>query len=485
MTHPTKKHLSRFAQYGSAAFSLLILSACATTSTIGDSRKSFDASLPTQWQNTPVLASTAAVPTDLSEWWQRFEDPVLTDLIEQALQENTDIRSALSAIRKARAERGLTSAGLWPTIDGSAGASGSQVENLQTNSNNSSESYSAGIDASWEIDLFGQQAKYLEASDAELAASIEDFHDVQVSLAAEVATTYLSLRSNETQLRIVKENLSTRESTLDIVQWQEQAGEGDALSTQQTVSIVEQARAQIPNLEQNIEEIRNSLAILIGSKPSELHSLKATAEFPDAPERLALSIPAETLSQRPDIRSAERMIDAATANLSATERSRLPSLNLRGSIGIEAFKAGDLFDPEQLIANAIASLSAPIWDAGRISRNIEIQTENLTQAYLNYERSVLVALTEVENALSGIDNLNSELAILERASAAARRATQLAQLQYESGETDLLTVLDTQRTELGLDQNRISTQAEVLQAHVELYKALGGGWSVPSALIQL
>jgi outer membrane protein TolC len=158
---------------------------------------------------------------------------------------------------------------------------------------------------------------------------------------------------------------------------------------------------------------------------------------------------------------------------------------LRGSIGIEAFKAGDLFDPEQLIANAIASLSAPIWDAGRISRNIEIQTENLTQAYLNYERSVLVALTEVENALSGIDNLNSELAILERASAAARRATQLAQLQYESGETDLLTVLDTQRTELGLDQNRISTQAEVLQAHVELYKALGGGWSVPSALIQL
>ena len=430
--------------------------------------------IPNQWTHNSETTSKAA-SWERSTWWQQFKDPILSSLIAEALQNNTDIRSALSSIRQARAERGLANAQLWPSIDASAGASGSHLNNLNTNNTSSSESYSGGIDASWEVDLFGQQAKYSEASEAELAASVEDFHDAQVSLAAEVATAYINLRAYEIQLGIVQENLSTRESTLEIIQWQEQAGEGDALSTQQSLSTVEQARAQIPAWEQSIQEIRNSLATLVGRTPAELASLQSTAKLPQAPAQLTLMIPAVTLSQRPDLRSAERHIEAAAANLTATERSRLPSLNLTGYIGIEALKAGDWLDPEQIISNAIASLSAPIWDAGRISRNIEIQKETLTQAYLNYESEVLAALAEVENALSSIDQLNQELAILQRASTAASKATELAQMQYESGEADLLTLLDTQRTELSLDQDRISTQAEVLQAHVKLYKALGGG----------
>lgn len=465
------------------SLSSLALIGCTTTGSSPEST-TISQRIPENWAHGSETMSQATA-VDLSGWWQRFGDPVLNDLIVEALQNNTDIRSALSSIRQARAERGLANAQLWPSIDASAGASGSHVNNLNTDNTSSSESYSAGIDASWEVDLFGQQAKYLEASEAELAASVEDFHDAQVSLAAEVATAYLDLRAYEIQLGIVQENLNTRESTLEIIQWQEQAGEGDALSTQQSLSTVEQARAQIPALEQSIQEIRNSLAILVGRTPAELQSLQSTAKFPQAPDQLTRTIPADTLSQRPDLRSAERHIEAAAANLTATERSRLPSLNLNGSIGIEAFKAGDWLDPEQIISNAIASLSAPIWDAGRISRNIEIQKETLTQAYLNYESEVLAALAEVENALSSIDQLNQELAILQRASAAASKATELAQMQYESGEADLLTVLDTQRTELSLDQDRISTQAEVLQAHVELYKALGGGWSTPLSLTQL
>ncbi|MFC5051139.1 efflux transporter outer membrane subunit [Rubritalea spongiae] len=456
---------------------------CATTASVPETSE-INQRIPGTWSNKPQTSSKAKA-TNLSKWWKRFDDPVLTDLIQQALKKNTDIRSTLSAIRQARAELGLANAELWPSINGNLGASNSRVDDLHSDNTVSSENYNASIDASWEVDLFGQQAKYLEASKAELAASIEDFYDAQVALAAEVATTYLNLRSNEIKLNIVKENISTREHTLKIIQWQEQAGENDALSTKQSLSTVEQARAQVPDLEQDIEEIRNSLAILTGHTPAELKTLKTTAKFPEAPEQLALTIPANTLEQRPDIRSSKRKIDAAAANLSATELSRLPTLNLTGSIGIDAFKAGNFFDPKQTIANAIASLSAPIWDAGRISRNIEIQTETLTQAYLNYEATVLSALSEVENALSSIDHLNEELEILQRASLAASEATQLAQFQYESGESDLLTVLATQRTELELDQDRISTQAEVLQAHVELYKALGGGWSTSSVFTQL
>ncbi|WP_269524337.1 efflux transporter outer membrane subunit [Coraliomargarita parva] len=469
----------RLALPGAAALSLL-LSACATTSPIQQTRSTFEAGLPTNWQN---AASSNASPdtASLSEWWTRFDDPVLDALIETALEHNTDIRSALSAIRQARAERGLTQSELWPSLGASVGASGSETRNRETDRHTSSENYSAGLDASWEVDLFGQQRKYLEASEAELAASVESYHDVQVSLAAEVANNYLTLRSTESQLAIVRQNLESREKTQQIVEWQEQAGEGDALSTQQSLASVEQARAQIPALEQSVVELRNSLAILTGRSPQTFELLPNTEQgLPDAPAAIAVGIPAETLEQRPDVRASERGIEAASANLSAAERSRLPTLNLSGSIGIEALKAGDLFDPQQIIANVVAGLSAPIWDAGRISRNIEIQKENLTQAYLQYESTVLTALGEVENALSSIDKYSQQLSTLERASQAASEATQLAQLQYESGEADLLTVLDAQRTQLSLDQSRITTQAEALQAHVQLYKVLGGGWSNPT-----
>lgn len=158
---------------------------------------------------------------------------------------------------------------------------------------------------------------------------------------------------------------------------------------------------------------------------------------------------------------------------------------MSGSIGIEALEAGDLFDPTQIISSALASLSAPIWDAGRIRRNTEIQYENLVQSYLNYQSVTLDALAEVENALKRIDTQSRQLKSLGNAADAASQAAEMAQLQYESGEADLLTVLDTQRSELSLKQSRISAQADLLSAQVQLYKALGGTWSTSTEYTQL
>ncbi|CAA6694229.1 MULTISPECIES: efflux transporter outer membrane subunit [unclassified Lentimonas] len=485
MIHLTQKQLTRCASQSVIALSLLWLSACATTSSMSDTRASFDASLPTTWQNDTKSTSTSDT-TDLSEWWSRFNDPQMEALIAEALANNTDSRIALSNIRKARAERGLEEAELWPTLSGRTSASSSNVHDRDTHDSSSSQSYSAGLDASWEVDLFGQQQQYLKASDAELAASVETFYQVQVSLAAEVANTYLDLCAYESRLAIVRDSLSMREDTLRITQWQEDAGEGDSLSTQQSISSVEQARAQIPGLEQSVVETRNSLAILTARTPESFATLATKAAiFPQTPEALAIGIPADTLRQRPDVRTAELQIEAATANLSATERSRLPSLNLSGSIGVEALSSGDLLDPQRILSNIAAGLSAPIWDAGRISRNIEIQNEVLVQSYLSYESTVLNALSEVENALSAIRKRSTQLATLTRATTAAHQASELAQMQYEVGEIDLLTVLETQRTELVVKESRAAIESQALQAHVQLYKSLGGEWSTPAEISQL
>lgn len=467
------------------ALGLSLLSGCATTSSTPEFKSNFDTALPTAWANSTEVSTTLDVES-LSQWWNGFGDPNLAALVEDALASNPDIRSALSSIRMARAERGLQEADLWPSVSAAISASDAKTRDREGNMTTDVESYTAGLDASWEVDLFGKQKQYLNAADAALAAASEDYQQVQVSLAAEVAVTYLSLCSYEAQLKIVRSSLATRETTLQITQWQEQVGEGDALDTQQAIASAEQARAQIPELEQSILEVRNSLATLTGRTPSSLvDQLELSATFPEAPGSIAVGIPAETLRQRPDIRSAESAIIAAQAQLSAAERSRLPSLKLNGYIGVFALSADVLVDPQNILTNLVAGLSAPIWNAGEISRTIEIQAEALTQSYLDYERSVLAALAEVENALSSITKRSRQLKTLVRASDAAQQSAELAQMQYEAGETDLLTVLDAQRTELSLEQSRIATRAQALTAYVQLYKSLGGGWTSQTRTSQL
>jgi len=484
MSNLQKQQLRSLFRKSSLVLCIGLLGACSFTSTLPSAKTDFDATVPTKWQQsaaTPAVLDAQA----LSQWWLLFGDSQLESLIEEALINNPDIRSALSSIRIARAERGLEQSQLWPTLSASISATGTHTQDRDNDRSTDDSNYNGSIDASWEIDLFGKQRQYLKAANAELAAATDDFHQVQVSLAAEVAATYLSLCSFEAQLTIVQTSLATRETTLQISQWQEQVGEGDALNTQQSIASAEQARAQIPDLEQSILEARNSLAVLTGRVPQSLQArLQPFKQFPALPESIAVGIPAETLRQRPDIRTAENAILAAQYRLTAAERSRLPSLTLSGSIGLEALSVGDFFDPQYIISRLAAGLSAPIINAGQISRNIKVQAEVLEQAYMRYQDAVLTSLSEVENALSAIKKRSQQLATLERASAAAKQSAELAQMRYEAGEADLLTVLDAQRTELGLDQSRISTHAQVLNAYVQLYKSLGGGWSVPAAIAQ-
>ena len=458
-----------------AAAGVLVLSSCATT----DARAPLQdaVAIPAAWQSGPATLGpldTAALPT----WWTRFNDPVLNELVANALRSSPDVRTALSKIAEYRARRGLERAALFPSLDASVFGGGTRTKTRDPNLTTNAESYGAALDASWQVDLFGRERKALDAATADLAQTEENYYGAQVSLAAELASAYVTLRSSEAQLAVVQDSLGTRQETVQLTQWREQAGTGNALDTQQALTTLEQARAAIPPLQLSIAQTRNQLALLSGRTPGALDALLATPRnVPPVSTEIAIGIPAETLRQRPDVRAAEHGVAAAFARTSAARRQRMPSFALTGSLGVEALKAGRLFSPATTVTSVLGTLTAPIFDAGRITQTIAIQSALEQQALIAYESTVLTALAEVENALVAIQRHAERLIILDQATTAAREAVTLAGLQYQAGQVDLLASLDAQRTLLSLQQQSVVTAADWTNAYIQLYKALGGGWS--------
>jgi NodT family efflux transporter outer membrane factor (OMF) lipoprotein len=454
----------------------LALISCESTGSNGQLHPT--AEIPAVWKNNAALSGekldTAALPT----WWTRFNDPVLDELMAGALHSSPDVRSALSRITEYRARRGIEGAALFPSLDAKVSGGSTRTTNRDTNHTTTNTPYAASLDASWQVDLFGRQRQTLAAASADLAQTEENYYGAQVSLAASVASAYVTLRSTEAQLTVVQHSLGTRGETAQLTQWREQAGTGNALDTQQALATLELARASIPALQLAIDQTRNQLALLSGGTPGSLDGLLAPPHgVPDAPPALAIGIPAEMLRQRPDVRAAERGLAAAFARTNAARRQRLPSLTLSGSIGVEALSAGRIFNPAATVVSILGGLSAPIFNAGRIRQTITIQNELEKQALNTYESAILTALGEVENALVAVRQNSERLAILARATAAARESATLSALQYQSGQVDLLVSLDAQRTLLDLEQQSVVTAANRANAYVQLYQSLGGGWT--------
>jgi NodT family efflux transporter outer membrane factor (OMF) lipoprotein len=451
------------------------LTGCTVTPTsIGDDRQ-----LPAEWRNAGRFP-VASPDLDLSRWWSRFDDPTLNKLISLALEDSPDVQTAVSRVREARANRDAQRAALFPSLDG--GASGnarrSRTDDAGTFSSNA---YSAGLDASWEVDLFGRNRSSVEAATANLAAAGEDLNSVHAALAAEVAAAYTSLRANEAKLAVLKQNITTREETAQLAAWRRKAGEADALEATQSQSSLESARAGLPALEQAIGQGKNDLALLAGQSPGALDQMLSRSRgVPIPPSSLAVGIPADVLRQRPDVRTAGHQVLAAAASTRATEATKYPSLNLSGSLGLDTVSSSKLFDPESAAASIAANIASPIFDAGRIKANIEAARASEEQAVLNYRKTVLTALSDTENALIACRRSAERLTTLEKATQLAREADELARQRYEAGEIDFLDVLDSQRTLLGLEDSLLSTRTDRTTAYIRLYQALGGGWSAGS-----
>ena len=428
--------------------------------------------VPPEWSTT-VSTTPAASADSLVQWWQRFNDPLLSTLVTQALQANTTVRSSQAALQQSRALRDVKNAGLLPNLS----ASGSAQRN-QSGSGAGSNSFRAGLDASWEPDVFGGKRSTLSAAEADAQVAEATLADVQVSVAAEVALAYIQLRGQQAQLMIARDNLTSQKDTLQITDWRAQAGLITSLEVEQARTASEQTSAQIPTLEASVAKTRHSLAVLTGQTPGALQTVLApTVAIPQAAEELALSIPAKTLRQRPDVRAAEHRISAALARVSAADAARYPGFSISGSVGLNAVTLGALTNGASVVSALLGSISVPLFDGGAAKAQVEAQEAALEQSRVSYESVVLTALKDVEDALVALAGDRARLVRLQGAATAAGNAALLAQQRYTSGLIDFQTVLQTQRTLLTTQDNVASTSADISADHVRLYKALGGGWN--------
>lgn len=447
--------------------------------TAGPDYKQPDTSTPTNWSaelNTG-LTLTAPAPATLSYWWTQLDDPILSNLIEQARTNNLDARQAEARLRAARAQRGAAKADLFPTLDVSGSASRNRSSEMNGEST-TSDLFANGLDASWELDFFGKKRRTLEAADATLQATQEDLSDVLVSLFAEVALSYVNVREYQLRLSLTESNIAARGETYDITRWRREAGLTTQLDVDQARLSLEQARADIPSLQTSLEQAKHRLAVLLGQSPGALKELLAEPRpIPVPPVELAVGVPADVLRQRPDVRRAERKLAAQTAQIGVAKAAHYPSFSLLGSIGLESLSWGDLYSSGARTAQAAANATWTLFDFGRIRKNIEVQTALQEEALGLYESTVLTALEDVENALVAYANEQMRGRSLAEAAQAGQSAFELARDQYSSGLVDFQTVLDMQRSLLTVQDQLAASDGEVTSDLIRLYKALGGGWS--------
>lgn len=429
--------------------------------------------LPAAWSTSGGLDVNSAAPSSLAQWWQRFNDPSLGTLIEQALQNNTSVQTAQAALQQARALRDVKTAGMLPGVSASTSA-----ERRQSGSQDGSNNFQIGLDASWEPDIFGGKRSALNAAQADTLAAQVTLADVQVSIAAEVALAYIQLRGQQAQLMIARSSLVNQEETLQITDWRAQAGLITSLEVEQARTASEQTRAQIPALEASMAKSRHSLAVLTGQAPGALESqLTASLPVPQAADDLALSIPAQTLRQRPDVRVAEHRVQAALARVSVADAARYPSFSISGSLGLNALTLAALTNGGSLISTLAGGISVPLFDGGAGRAQVLAQEAELEQARVGYQAVVLTALKDVEDALVALQGDRARLVHLQNAATAAANSDLLARQRYASGLIDFQTVLQTQRALLTTQDSVASTRADISADHVRLYKALGGGWN--------
>jgi outer membrane protein, multidrug efflux system len=452
----------------------LLVAGCAT----GPDYKQPEPSAPAQWgEASGEKVSDAS--TDLSRWWTSFGDPVLDSLVERALAANLDLESATARVREARARAGVVRGELLPEVDASAGVtrSRSSENGVLPLADPQSDLYSGGFDARWELDVFGGTRRELEAANADVEASVEERRAVLVSLLGEVARAYVELRGNQRLVSVARRNVDAARATLELTRTRNQGGLATELDVARAEALLAGAEAPLPRFDAATRIAIHRLGVLLGEQPSSLAAeLEAERPIPAPPARILVGLPSELLARRADVRRAEREYAAATARIGAAMADRYPKFSLTAAFGLESVSSSDFADAASRAWSIGPAMRWPLFAGGSIEANIEIQDARAEQARIAYDRSMLVALEDVENAL--VDYLREwdHRRALEAAAAAGRKSVDLADQLYRSGLTNFLDVLDAERglyeAELDLAQSEVASSLSV----VSLYKALGGGW---------
>jgi NodT family efflux transporter outer membrane factor (OMF) lipoprotein len=462
----------------------LLLTACK----VGPNHAAPEAKLPETWHNALAEGEVAEQPTQLAQWWTTLGDPTLDSLIERAVAGNHDLRIAAARLWEARAQRGVVAADRLPTVDVNgryerSKASGGTGVPFGVTRNKGDDLYQIGFDASWEIDLWGRVRRSIEAADADMAAAEEDRRDVLLALLAEVAVNYVELRSLQERLAIAESNVASQKETYDLSKGRADAGIDTGLDVARAEAQLTSTRAQVPSLAAQVRATMHRLAVLTGEQPGALEGeLVSAASLPVKPASVPVGLPSDLLRRRPDIRRAERELAAATARIGVAKGDLFPRFSLTGSFGFSANEDENLFESDSKFWSIGPTLRWPIFDAGRIRRNIEVQNARQEAALARYEKSILTGLEDVENALVSYSREQARRRELLASESAAKQAVELAQALNARGLTDFLSVLDAQRQLYAIQDARAISDRTVLVNLVSLYKALGGEWDQPAAV---
>lgn len=420
-------------------------------------------------------AASAAYVGDhpVATWWGQFDDPVLDQLVRESLLANPDVRIAVSRVNEARAVFSERRWDLAPHV--TAGVDGTRTKQpVEGQGRVETDSYSAGFDAAWELDLFGRVRRGAEAAHADLQAQRNELQAAQVTVAAEVARNYFELRGTQKRLEVAQRILQTLGETQRLTESRFDLGAGSQLEVQSSLARVRAVEAEVPSLEAVEGQSRHRLAVLVGKRPGELDALLAPREAPAFARALPIGDTTELLRQRPDVRAAERRLAAATARVGVATADLFPRVSLRGFIGFLSGGWGNLTDSGNRAWQVAPSISWAAFDMGSVRARLRASEAQADGVAAEYEKTVLAALEDTENALLSYAKQQAQLKFRLEQSVAARRAAELAEVRYRAGSSDFLTLLDAQRTQLAADDALAQAEAGVNVGVVAIYKSLGG-----------
>ncbi|WP_218313493.1 efflux transporter outer membrane subunit [Halomonas sp. 18071143] len=473
----------RLKPFTTASALALLLAGCA----VGPEYQTPDIELPESWPAHITLEQQAR--DDWHRWWQRFEDPALNRLVERASEDNLELAIQLARIREARAQLGFADAERFPTVGYQAEANRERtpgaalpidvqpVQELLTSTNNQ---YSLAASLEYEIDLWGRLANQRAAAMAALQESLFARDAAELGVIGDVVTTYVSLKSAEAQQALMEETLAAYQETYRLQALRFEHGDISELELRQAEAEWRNLQAELPSLKQQVETLRGALGTLVGMSPDELLTTldTGTSRLDDLAQPVGIPavMPSAMLQRRPDIRSAEAALIAATAQIGVAEANRLPSLNLSSFLGTAAASTSDLFSDVARTWGVGASVMGPLFDFGRSQSGVESAEALAEQAEAQYRLTVLTAFNEVRDALYSYDFSERRLAAIDEQLEAVARTRELAVLMYDQGQVSQLERLDAERNLLSARLAQAGARREQLAATATLFKALGGGW---------
>ncbi|MFG1465681.1 efflux transporter outer membrane subunit [Xanthobacter sp. DSM 24535] len=444
--------------------------------------------LPAKWGTaSPAVTVTGEEPDNrppqLARWWERLGDKTLNRLMDEAVANNLDVATAKARVRQARATRQQAIGALAPSVTGSG--SYTRADNASNISDSGDvtvagafDSYSLGTNASWELDLFGENRRGAEAATYGLDAAEETLRNTLLTLIGDVATYYVEARGYQARAALARRTAASQRETAALTRTKLQVGSTSAVDVANAEGQAASTEANVPALESNYQQTVHQLAILLGQPPSALNeTMKRSAPIPAPVRAIPRGIPANVLRSRPDVRLAERQYAQYTAKIGQAEAALYPDVSLAGEVTTSATKVGDLAKSSTISWSFGPSVSIPIFNAGQLKAAVDYAQAQRDEYFLSYRAAVLSALQDVENASVALQQERIKYRSLNSAAASYRQAASLARILYQSGSSSFLDVLDAERSAYSADDTLLSSRVAIATDYVALNKALGGGWT--------